>query len=98
MEKVVLGNKFGNKFELGVITITPQALEYIEALEIGRGLVRHSNADWGELTEEDTLQNDIAIIDGTRLLSSYETLSKTKFWIITESDRSSTTILLPEDY
>ena len=54
--------------------------------------------DWGELDEEDKKANDQALQTGERLLSAYRTANGTKFWIITEADRASTCVLLPEDY
>ena len=61
-------------------------------------LDRHVKGDWGELDEEDRQANDDALIDGSRILSSYRLSNGTKIWIITEWDRSATTCLLPEDY
>ena len=68
----------------------------IESVRIG--LARHAQHDWGELDNEDKRLNDQAVQDGTRLLSAYTDTKGTKFWIITEADRSATTILLPEEY
>jgi len=61
-------------------------------------LQRHVAGDWGELDEEDKKANDGALQTGERLLSAYQSATGTKFWIITEADRSVTTVLLPEDY
>ena len=67
--------------------------------EIGQCLMRHHQGDWGELCEEDKQENDYAVEHEGRLLSAYEIgEDKTKIWIITEWDRSVTTILLPEEY
>jgi hypothetical protein len=60
-------------------------------------LVRHASGDWGELCAFDRRQNEIALRDGYRVLSSYE-VPTGRVWIITEVDRSVTTILLPEEY
>jgi hypothetical protein len=60
-------------------------------------LARHATGDWGELCAFDRRQNEIALRDGYRILSSYE-ISAGRVWIITEADRSVTTILLPEEY
>lgn len=63
------------------------------------GLIsRHVAGDWGDLDEEDKRQNDLALGRGFRIISAYETGSRIKIWIITEADRSVTTVLLPEDY
>ena len=62
-------------------------------------LIRHLAGDWGEVDAEDRNANEWSLVHGERLLSAY-TMSdgKTKFWIITERDRSATTFLLPEEY
>jgi hypothetical protein len=61
-------------------------------------LMRHARGDWGEVCEEDADANDRALRSGGRLFSAYRLRDKTKIWIITEADRSSTCILLPEEY
>lgn len=61
-------------------------------------LRRHASGDWGEVDSEDWNSNDRALKDGTRLLSAYHTSRGDRLWIITEADRSVTTILLPEEY
>ncbi len=61
-------------------------------------LKRHSGGDWGDLDEEDQRANDAALKDGSRLLSAYEQKGMPKIWIITEADRSATTVLFPEEY
>jgi hypothetical protein len=86
------------KFPLGRIVATPHALSVIQNGDILRALQRHHIGDWGDVCEEDRQANDYALVEGTRLLSSYRSVGGTKFWIITEWDRSVTTILLPEDY
>jgi hypothetical protein len=60
-------------------------------------LARHASGDWGELCAFDRRQNEIALSDGYRILSSYN-VATGRIWIITEADRSITTILLPEEY
>jgi hypothetical protein len=60
-------------------------------------LTRHLSGDWGECCDEDKATNDQAVKSGARILSVY-TVSGVKLWVITEADRSYTTILLPEDY
>jgi hypothetical protein len=86
------------KFPLGRIVATPNALDNVPNDEILFALGRHSQGDWGALDAEDKQANDRALLEGTRLLSAYNTKSDVRFWIITEHDRSITTILLPEDY
>ena len=88
------------KFPLGQICATPDAISAIE--ESGQTpdffLDRHAATDWGEVCREDWQLNDEGLVDGSRLLSAYRTLKNVKLWIITEADRSVTTILLPGDY
>ncbi len=85
----------------GRLLSTPGALEVLRAEGILiYGLVaRHTRGDWGDLSEDDKQANEDALTSGARIFSSYE-LPKTqeKVWVITEADRSSTTILLPEEY
>jgi hypothetical protein len=88
-------------FSLGQIVATPGALAALAKagqtpLEF---LARHVRGDWGELTEEDRKENQLSLERGFRLLSSYRTdAGDTKLWVITESDRNVTTVLLPEEY
>ena len=60
--------------------------------------MRHVNPEWGDLSDDDQKKNDYCLEHGFRLLSSYCTSGGDKLWIITESDRSMTTLLLPEEY
>jgi hypothetical protein len=84
---------------LGKVVATPRALKLLS--EIGAHpfdlLARHATGDWGDLCAFDRSQNEIALRDGYRVLSSYEDPTG-RVWIITEADRSITTILLPEEY
>ena len=86
------------KFPLGQIVITPNALGKLASDEILNALDRHAQGDWGDLDKDDKLENDIALEKGFRLLSAYTGTDGIKFWIITESSRAVTTVLLPEDY
>ena len=61
-------------------------------------LTRHRRGDWGELTDEDKQENDLSLKERYRLLSAYESEGLPKIWIITEADRSATTILFPDEY
>ncbi|MFC2014125.1 hypothetical protein ACFLU8_04565 [Chloroflexota bacterium] len=61
-------------------------------------LTRHCRGDWGNLTDEDKQENEISLKAGYRLLSTYESEGLPKIWIITEADRSTTTILFPDEY
>lgn len=93
-------SSFPSRFPLGQIFITPGAADKLKETDIGPILVRHARCDWGDLTFEDKVVNDQALRDGQRLFSSYKNVGeyKIKVWIVTESDRSCTTILLPEEY
>jgi hypothetical protein len=84
---------------LGRVVATPGALKLLgKAREHPFDLLaRHAAGDWGDLCAFDRRQNEIALRDGYRVLSSYE-VPAGRVWIITESDRSITTILLPEEY
>ena len=83
---------------LGQLFATPTAIIAVTEKEVQQALQRHVMGDWGELDEEDKKANDQALQTGERLLSTYRTANGTKFWIITEADRSVTTVLLPDDY
>ncbi len=88
-------------FSLGQVVATPGALAALE--KAGQSpqefLSRHVRGEWGDLCEEDRKENQLSLERGFRLLSSYPTnAGDTKVWVITEADRSVTTILLPEEY
>lgn len=87
-------------FALGRVVATPGALQaFILAREnYFLYLARHAGGDWGEVCPEDAEANNRALLEGTRLLSAYTLQEGTRIWIITEADRSSTCILLPEEY
>jgi len=87
-------------FDLGQLVATPGALAALEktgqnAMEF---LSRHVTGDWGELPPEDQNENQLSLTKGFRLLSSYRTSCGDKLWVITEADRSHTTLLLPDEY
>ncbi len=64
-----------------------------------QGLIRrHVSGDWGDLDEEDKRENQISLERGFRIFSAYNTSKDIRVWVITEADRSYTTVLLPEDY
>jgi hypothetical protein len=86
------------KFDLGQLVATPAALETLHPEDVRSAVERHAAGDWGDLCEEDLQANQFALDEGLRLLSSYRDRSGIQFWIITEADRSATTVLLPEDY
>jgi hypothetical protein len=84
---------------LGQVVATPGALKLLSVM--GEDpfdlLARHEAGDWGELCAFDRRQNEIALREGYRVLSSYS-VGRQRVWILTEADRSVTTILLPEEY
>ena len=86
------------KFSLGQLVATPNALSQIPKDTIDQSLARHLCGDWGDVSEEDRTENELSLKEGLRLFSVYHAQDRTKFWIITEADRSATTVLLPEDY
>src|ERR1035438_5905254 len=87
-------------FPPGQIVATPGALAALERAKQPPTcfLARHAIGDWGELEPTDVAENKYSLIHGFRLLSSYQTNAGEKLWIITEADRSATTLLLPEEY
>lgn len=97
---MVTANNKKPRFPLGQVVATPGALEALQAagqtaMEL---LQRHIILDPGELDEEDQQANEEAVANGERILSSYLLKDGTKLWVITEADRSSTTILHPDEY
>lgn len=94
----------GNKFELGALTATANVHERMMSDSefkafCEESLLRHQQCDWGDLCDEDKLINDDALKNGGRLMSSYTFQDNgTRLWIITESDRSATTLLFPHEY
>jgi hypothetical protein len=89
---------FAVRFSLGAVAMTPAAMETLHLEDVADAIRRHGNGDWGECGPEDCRENDFALPRRLRLLSVYRDRNGTKFWIITEADRSVTTVLLPDDY
>lgn len=87
-----------SKFPLGQVVATRTLLAQVGPADAVPALARHANGDWGEVCEYDRSINDFAVTAGDRILSAYTSSSGVRFWIITEADRSSTTLLLPDDY
>ena len=85
-------------FRLGKLVSTPNALRQLLQADILTALQRHQAGDWGDVDDHDRQANDQALTDETRLFSVYHTAAGIKFWVITEADRSVTTVLMPEDY
>ena len=88
------------RFPLGRTVATPGAIEaLVRAGETPLPyLARHVAGDWGDLDQEDQAENESALKDGLRILSAYRLADNTRIWVITEADRSVTTILLPDEY
>jgi hypothetical protein len=87
-------------FSLGQIVATPGALKALgESGESGGSfLIRHQSGDWGEICAEDRAENELALEQGFRIMSVYQTAKGETLWIITEADRSSSCILTPQEY
>jgi hypothetical protein len=87
-------------FKLGQLCSTPGALEALQTAgqNAAEFLARHVSGDWGIVDSDDQQANNDAINDESRILSAYKLGTGTKIWIITEADRSVTTLLLPEEY
>jgi hypothetical protein len=86
------------KVKLGRLIITANAESTLPPVAVILAIDRHAHCDWGDVSAEDREANENALRDGGRLLSVYHTKAGTRFWIITEADRSATTVLLTEDY
>jgi len=87
----------GVRFPLGRLVITSNASARLNPEEVADGIVRHARGDWGDVSREDAAENGLSLREGFRLLSAYGRGDR-RFWVITEADRSATTVLLPEDY
>jgi hypothetical protein len=87
-------------FTLGRVVATPGALEALQDAHQAAQefLSRHLRGDWGDLTEEDQKENDFSVFRSLRLLSAYHLSTGVTLWIISEADRSATTLLLPSEY
>jgi hypothetical protein len=83
---------------LGRTVITAAAQATLNPEDVLSGLRRHASGDWGDVPQDDAAANDRAVGQDLRILSTYTDRAGVRFWIITEADRSATTILLPEDY
>lgn len=87
-------------FPGGQLLATPAALDLLRQFGISPFslLARHLHGDWGDIGEDDARANDQALASGQRLLSRYDLPGGDTIWLITEADRSATTVLLPQDY
>ena len=82
---------------LGQTFLTPQAADALHPADVLNALRRHARGDWGEVCAADIAENEISLTEGFRLLSAYTDRSGVKFWIITEWDRSATTVILMQE-
>jgi hypothetical protein len=87
-----------SKFKLGTVYLTPGVMEIVPPEHAAAALCRHAAGDWGDVPPEDALANEWALANEARILSSYRAPSGERFWILTENDRSATTLLLPSEY
>ena len=86
------------RFPFGTLVITSNASAKLDKRDVVTALDRHGKGDWGDLPDEDRQENELSLQQNFRLLSAYHDRNGVKFWVITEADRSATTVLLPEDY
>lgn len=85
-------------FALGRLLMTPGVKESLEDSEVIAAIRRHASGDWGDVSEEDRKENELSVSSNFRIVSAYHSRKGEKFWVITEADRSATTVLLPEEY
>jgi hypothetical protein len=87
-------------FSVGQIVATPGALDALQKADVDPAFLlrRHLTGDWGDMDEHDRDVNDAAVQDGNRIMSAYVLEPGVTIWIITERDRSATTLLLPDEY
>jgi hypothetical protein len=85
------------KFPLGRVVITANAAQHLSTVAVNDALRRHEAGDWGDIPPEDACGNEVSLKEGFLLHSAYGN-GERRFWVITEDDRSVTTILMPDDY
>ena len=91
----------GTEFDLGTVVVTSNLQERLGDKAhrlLPKIIARHSAGDWGDVCDEDSKMNDAALKTDCRIMSVYKLKDDLEIWAITEADRSSTTLLLPEDY
>jgi hypothetical protein len=100
MEKLEAARQPKRLFSLGQTYLTPGAIEALQdaGQTASEFLERHQGGDWGEVDEFDWSENDSSVNGRFRILSAYRTTKDVKIWVITEADRSSTTLLVPSEY
>jgi hypothetical protein len=97
LNEPIMTNSPQPKFKLGQVVITGNAAQQLDTIAVHEALRRHAAGDWGDICPDDACENELSLKEGFRLLSAYGTAER-RFWVITEADRSATTILMPEDY
>lgn len=87
------------KFTLGRVVVTPSARDALTSSgeDVGVLLNRHATGDWGGVDPEDAVENEIAVQFGLRVVSIYSTCLNYRIYVVTEADRSGTTVMLPEE-
>ena len=93
----------GPKFRMGKLVYTRGVADKVAddsafSKFVLAGLQRHLKGDWGNMCADDKAENELALKEGFRLFSAYENEGLPKIWIITEADRSATTVLFPDEY
>ncbi|TWU37508.1 hypothetical protein Q31b_42960 [Novipirellula aureliae] len=86
------------KVPVGIVYATATVARQLDRIDVLKALDRHQDGDWGLVSESDATENEFVLINGLRLLSVFEDRKGVRFWIITEADRSYTTVLFPSDY
>ena len=87
------------KFPLGQVCFTRGVLDQLaDSDAVLAGLARHASGDWGDVNADDWRENDFSVARRLRILSAYVAENGTRFWVITEADRSATTVMLPDEY
>ena len=89
---------YNARFPMGKVGVTAHAQDVLTDADIHAALARHGACDWGEASKSDGKANDDALKYGERIISAYTSAGNKKFWIITEADRSATTVMMPDDY
>lgn len=85
-------------FPLGALAVTRSAADTLQAGDVAEALTRHALGDWGDVPPDDAADNDRSVIVGDRLFSAYRSRKGEPFFVVTEFDRSVTTVMLPSDY
>ncbi len=85
-------------FQIGQIVITLNALNRLPNAEVIEALHRHTHGDQGDFAQRADSRKPRTMLDGCRMLSAYRASDGTRFWVITEANRSQTKVLLPEDF